>query len=224
LGRKDKGRAKQKKVMRHKEKAKPRSKRNAKLQFFPVESNLVSTDVSVYGRTLDEFNEKTVKIDLSRVLRGKSVELKLRLGVGKDKLIGKAESFKILNSYIRRIMRRGVDYVEDSFEAETRDKKVRVKPFLITRKKVSRQVRNVLREEAKKFLLGYLKTRDAEEIFKEMFSNKLQKQLALKCKKVYPLAFSELRVFEILGDLDELEEKEDSSSKKRVSKKDNKEE
>jgi ribosomal protein S3AE len=135
MAKKDKGRAKQKKVMRHKEKAKPRAKRNAKIQFFDVDTNgIVGTEVSVYGRGLEEFEGKTVKVDLSRVLRGKSVELKLRLNVEKDKLVGKPEQVKILNSYIRRAMRRGVDYIEDSFHAETRDKKVIVKPFLITRK------------------------------------------------------------------------------------------
>ena len=39
-------------------------------------------------------------------------------------------------------------------------------------------------------------------------ANKIQKQLALKLKKIYPLALCEIRVFEVVGDLDKKEEKE----------------
>jgi len=100
---------------------------------------------------------------------------------------------------MRKVVRKGTDYVEDSFEAECRDMNALVKPFLITRKKVSRAVRNALGEEAKSFLKGYVKVRTVKELFEEIITNKLQRQLSLKLKKIYPLALCEIRIFEIAG-------------------------
>ena len=103
-----------------------------------------------------------------------------------------------MTSYIRRAMRTSTDYAEDSFEVECRDCVARIKPLLITRRRVSRTVLKTLRENAKKFLIGHIKTREVQEVFSEIISNKLQKQLSLKLKKIYPLALCEIRMFEIL--------------------------
>ena len=95
-------------------------------------------------------------------------------------------------------MRKGTDYAEDSFEAECHDHTTIIKTLLITRRRVSRSVLKALREEARKFILSYVKTRKAEELFSEIMTNKLQKQLSLKLKKIYPLALCEIRVFKIV--------------------------
>ena len=75
---------------------------------------------------------------------------------------------------------------------------MKVKPFMLTRQKVSRAVRNALRETARKHLESRLKARNAQEIFSEIMSNRLQKELSLKLKKIYPLAFCVIRVLEIV--------------------------
>ncbi len=190
------------KVMKQKTKV----KKNVKKKFYDVEVPLISTKVSLYAASEEELDGRSVKIDLTRSLRGKSLELKFKIKFEEGKLKGTPISAKLVQGYIRRVVRRGTDYVEDSFEGNTRDKKVSVKPFLITRKRVSRTVRNILRENAKKFLEGHMKTRNADEIFEEILTNKLQKDMASKLKKIYPLAMCEIRVFEILGEL----EKKDS--------------
>jgi ribosomal protein S3AE len=95
------------------------------------------------------------------------------------------------------MMRKGTNYVEDSFSAECKDAVLRIKPFLITRKKVSRAVRKALREKAKETLMGYVKTKDIETLFDEIMKNQLQKFLSLKLKKIYPLSLCEIRFFSI---------------------------
>ena len=155
-----------------------KAKKNIKKDFFEVKAPLTATKILLYGSSAEELDGKVVKLDLTRSLRGKSLEIQFRVKADGEKLEGVPMQTVLIGSYIRRMMRRGVDYVEDSFEAECRDFVVRVKPFFITRRKVSRAVRNNLRETAKKFLLGHLKARDAEEIFGEIISNKLQRQLA----------------------------------------------
>ncbi len=187
-----------------------KAKKGIKKDFFEVKAPLTATKILLYGGSAEDFNGKVVKLDLTRSLRGKSLELKFRVKTEGDKLEGVPIQTLLVGSYIRRMMRRGVDYVEDSFETECRDYVIKVKPFFITRRKVSRSVRKNLRETAKKFLIGHLKARNSEEIFGEIISNKLQRQLALKLKKIYPLALCEIRIFEIVKEIEKKNKEEKS--------------
>jgi ribosomal protein S3AE len=154
--------------------------------------------MQLYAASIEELNGKVIRLDLTRNLRGKSLELKLKIKAENGELNGEPISLNLLGSYIRRMIRTGTDYVEDSFEIECREGKARIKPFMITRNKVPRSIRNSLRVEAKKFIEGYAKVRTIREIFGDIMSNKIQKELSLKLKKVYPLALCEIRVFEVI--------------------------
>ncbi len=175
-----------------------KSKKNIKKKFFDVEIPLTSAKASLYGAEPEEFNGRIINIDLTKSLRGKNVEYRLRVKNNGRELTGEPISLAVAGSYIRRSIRKGTDYVEDSFIAECRDGKVIVKPFLITRKRVSRAIRKSLRENTRKFLEGHLKARSTEEVMKDIMTNKIQKELSLKLKKVYPLAFCEIRHFEVV--------------------------
>lgn len=177
-----------------------KSGRGGKMKFYEVKAPLTAASIHLYGVSPEELEGRIVKIDMTKSLRGKGMELKLKVRAEGDELKGEPVSTEIVRSYIRKVMRRGVDYVEDSFEAECRDLMIRIKIFIITRRRVSRAVRKALGESARKYLEGYLKTRDAQDIFSEILSNKIQKQLALKLKKIYPLALCEIRVFKIVGE------------------------
>lgn len=195
-------------------KTKVKAKKGAKKSFYEISAPLVSQKIHLYAPSEESLHGRTVKIDLTKNLRGKSLEVRLRVKYEDGVLGAEADNVTLANSYIRRVIRKGTDYCEDSFETDCRDMKVRIKPFMITRKRVSRAVLNALRVESKDFLQTYLKTRNAQEIISDIMTNKLQKQLALKLKKIYPLALCEIRVFDIVGPLDP----------KKVSKEDAKEE
>lgn len=173
------------------------AKKGVKKSFFEVSAPLTSTKVLLYASDISELDGKTVKIDLTKSLKGKSLELKLRIRKEGNSLVSEPERIHLVSSYVRKVMRRGSDYVEDSFVVSCRDNSVRVKPFLITRRRVSRSVLKSLRVSAKGFIESYVKTRNAKELFSEIIANKLQKQLASHLKKIYPLALCEIRVFEI---------------------------
>ena len=119
------------------------------------------------------------------------------LEVKNEKAEGKISRLQVLGYYIRRMMRTSISYVEDSFSIESSDSILKIKPFLITRKKVTRAVRNALRIEAKKYLQEYAREKAAEDIFLDIIDNKLQKSLSLKLKKIYPLALCEIRDIKI---------------------------
>ncbi len=176
-----------------------KKKKGAKKKFFEVEIPLTATVAKLYGYTPEEFNGKFIKLDLTKNLRGKNVELRAKVIADKENLSSGLVSMQILQSFIRKVMRRGTDYVEDSFEASTKDNVLRIKPFLLTRNRVSRAIRNAIRMETRKFLTSYFTIRNTREIFTETMTNKLQKALSLKVKKIYPLAFCEIRMLEVLG-------------------------
>jgi ribosomal protein S3AE len=96
-------------------------------------------------------------------------------------------------------MRRGSDYVEDSFEVAGKEGNVLVKPFLLTRKKVSRSIRAALRAEARKLLGGWVKANGVDELFSDLIAGKVQKELNQGLRKIYPLAVAEVRWLEVLG-------------------------
>lgn len=173
-------------------------KKLEKRAFYDVRAPFISQKISLYGASPQALHGQVVTFDLTRSLRGKSLELKLRVHAKGDQLEAVPLRLSLAGSYVRRMMRKGSDYVEDSFNAESKDSQVLVKPFLITRHKVSRAIRKDLRDTARKYLEAHCKTRTVHELFGEIMSNKIQKELSIKLKKVYPLALCEIRFFGIL--------------------------
>lgn len=170
-------------------------------RFFDVEMPIINKETQLYGFDLEELNGRTISYDLTRFLRGKGVLLRLKVKVENNEATAKPIELLVLPSFIRRMMRKGTNYVEDSFSAECKDSKVTIKTFFITRKKVSRAVRKALREKAREELLNYIKSKSSEELFDEIIKNKTQKTLSLQLKKVYPLSFCEIRVFKVEKEL-----------------------
>ena len=164
-------------------------------RFIDVQIPILDSELRVLG-TLEDLNKKTIKLDLTRKLRGKGLTIKFRIFNYKNKLIAIPNRLELVKSYIRRIMRKRVDYVEDSFKTSRKDIRVTIKPFLITRKKVSRAVRKNLRNTTKEFLIEYLKEKTYNELCIELLDGTLSKTMLPKLKKIYPLSFCDIRVFE----------------------------
>jgi ribosomal protein S3AE len=144
-----------------------------------------------------ELNNRVIKLDVTRKLKGKGVDLVLKIIVENGKAIAVPKKLTLLPFFIKHMMHKGTSYVEDSIVTETKDSIVAIKPFLITRKKVSRAVSRTLRNSARNWIIDYLKTKTSAEVFDEILSNQLQRPLSLKLKKTYPLAICEIRIFEI---------------------------
>ena len=138
-----------------------------------------------------------IKYDLTRLFKGKSMILTLKTKVEGDEVTTIPKELRLMPFYLKRMVRRGTNYVEDSFSTPSKDSSVRIKPFLVTRRKVSRAVRKALRNEANKELINWAKDKDSEELFQEVLKNKIQKELSLKLKKIYPLALCEIRVLKV---------------------------
>lgn len=178
-----------------------------KKRFHDVEIPLIGKETQLRDFEKDSLNGKFIKYDLTRFLRGKNSVLNLKIVADKEKAVAYPRSLQLLPSFLRRMVRKGTNYVEDSFSTECKDADVRIKPFIITRRKVSRAVRKALRDKARGELVNYCKAKSVNEIFDDILQNNLQKYLSLKLKKIYPLSLCEIRVLKVEGEVAEKEEK-----------------
>ena len=168
-----------------------------KKKFFDVEIPSIGKTTQVRAYEIEELNGRHIKYDLTRILRGKGAELQLKIKVEGEETIITPVKISLMPYYMKRIVRKGTNYVEDSFSTNCKNAQIRIKPFLVTRRKVSRAVRKALRNECKKELIEYSKEKTSNQIFDDVIKNKLQKNLSLKLKKIYPLSACEIRVLKV---------------------------
>ena len=168
-----------------------------KKRFFDVEIPLIGKTTHLLAFDLEELEDRIVTYDLTRLLRGKSAILNTKVKIVNGEAIAEPTQMKLMSYYIKRLVRKGTNYVEDSFSTECKDAKIRLKPFLVTRRKVSRKVRKALREAVKEELINYAKDKTIAEIFDDLVKNRIQKPISLKLKKIYPLSVCEVRIIKI---------------------------
>jgi len=173
------------------------AKTKRKKRFFDVDMPIIRKETQLQAYELKDLNGRLIKYDLTRLLKGKSLLLQLKVKVEGDKATSVPRELKLLSYYLRRMMRKGTNYVEDSFSTDCKDAQIRIKPFLITRRKVSRAIRKALRKKAKEELIKDAKTKDSSRLFEEVLKNQLQKELSLKLKKIYPLSLCEIRTLKV---------------------------
>ena len=168
-----------------------------KKKFFNVEMPLIKKETQLQAYEVKELSGRFIKYDLTRILKGKSAMLTFKTKVEGEVVHTLPYEFRLLPYYLRRMVRRGTNYVEDSFSAEGKDSVVRIKPFLVTRRKVSRAVRKALRNRTKEELVSWAKGLSSEKMFDEVLKGKIQKELSLKLKKIYPLSLCEIRILKV---------------------------
>ena len=163
-----------------------------KKKFHAVQIPLLSKEIELLGHE-GSFEGRHIKLDLTSTLKGKGLEIKFLVKESKNEITTTPIEAHLLNSYIKRMLRKGTDYVEDSFFTQCADHRIRIKPLLITRKRVSVAVLNGLRKKAKEEITAYVKDKTFETLIQDVMSTTLQKQIMPKLKKIYPLGLAEIR-------------------------------
>ena len=166
-------------------------------KFQSVDIPLTRTKMELVADSPEDLKDKTIKLDLTRQLKGKGVEAIVKIKIEDNKAIAHPKKIRLMSYFIRRMIRKRISYVEDSFEVPSQESIILIKPFLITRKKVSRAVRKALRNRCKNWIEDYIAEKQDNEIFEEILSNRMQRPLSLSLKKTYPLSLCEIRVLEI---------------------------
>jgi len=137
------------------------------------------------------FNRK-IRLNLMQVsgdVRDQSSAVKFIVTGFKDNhLQTRLVGYNHIPSAIKRMVRRRMSRVDDSFNAETKDNAVvRIKPMVLTRGKVSKAVKYNLRKSIKNELIERIKKLTYEELFVQVLKNNLQNDLKKKFTKIYPL-------------------------------------
>lgn len=154
---------------------------------------ILDSKINVLAYDSSNLKNKIIQLDMSRKLMGKNLEAIFKVQVDGGEAIAIPIRLALFQFYLRRLIRKSASYVEDSFLVESKNKKLRVKTFMITRKRVPRSIRANLRKTCKEYLIEFCKDRDYEEFFKSILTNSIQKELSFKLKKIYPLAVCEIK-------------------------------
>ncbi len=168
-----------------------------KKTFFDVSIPLAGKETHLQAYELKDLDGKIVNYDMTRILRGKGMILQSKIKFENDEVKAIPRQIKLMPFFLKRMVRKGTNYVEDSFSVPCADGQLRIKPFLVTRRKVSRKVRKALREKAREEIIEYVKDKKSDIVFEDVVKNNLQKPLSLKLKKIYPLSLCEIKTLKV---------------------------
>ncbi len=166
-----------------------------KKKFSEIEVPLINEKVYILGEK-ENILKKTIKIDISKKLKGKSCEAVFSIREMDGKFVALPKRITVLKSYIIKLIRNKTSCIEDSFSTQSKDVILKVKPFLITRRKIPRSLRKELREKIKEILIENFKEMEFLEICENILNENIQKEIVTKIKKIYPPLAFEIREIE----------------------------
>lgn len=147
---------------------------------------------------LASFVGKTLKINLMYVtknVRNQNVRLAFKVsevnsGVASTEVV----SYEQIPYYLNRFVKTGSDLVNDSVVCTSRDgKKLRVKPFMITKKNTSGMVLSSVRAKARELIEKDVASKTAEEFIHSVTTGKIQIGFRNEIKKIFPLKAFEFK-------------------------------
>jgi small subunit ribosomal protein S3Ae len=144
---------------------------------------------------------RTVKVNLMQLtgdIKSQNIELRFEISEATEsKLSTRIIGYYYAPSSIRRFVRRRMTRIDDSLVIMTEDgKKVRIKPFLLTRNKVTRIVEYTLRATQRKELFNFVRKTPYDALFLAIIKYQIQKEIREKLNKIYPIKSFEIRILE----------------------------
>ncbi|MBS3095400.1 hypothetical protein J4231_01850 [Candidatus Woesearchaeota archaeon] len=112
-----------------------------------------------------------------------------------EKALTELTGYEMLLTHVKRMMRKGIEKIEDSFKLKSKDNvNMQIKPMLLTKNKTKHSVLTAIRKLTVDFISNELKNQTFEEFMSSVMSNKTQKQLRENIAKIYPLVACEFRI------------------------------
>ncbi|MFW5865479.1 MAG: hypothetical protein ACOCU6_00100 [Nanoarchaeota archaeon] len=147
----------------------------------------------------DLLKDRHITANMSTItgnMRKNSVNMQFKIIAVKD---GKAETrtmaYSMINSAIKRLVKRGRDKISDSFLAKTKDREVvRIKPLIISSTRGTKSVQSAIRLETRRVIREYAFTVPTETLFSDIFNGKIQKMVKEQCVKFTPLKNVDIRM------------------------------
>ncbi|MCD6461866.1 MAG: 30S ribosomal protein S3ae [Thermoplasmata archaeon] len=126
----------------------------------------------------------------------------------------------LTSDYVRRMVRRKRSKIDSVFKVTTKEGYVlRMKPMAVTDRRIQNSQKRMLRALMVEETTAFAKTHTLSEMLRAVVSADLQKRIARKGKKIYPLKKVEFRKIEVLRepsekDLERLREEAAEAAKK----------
>jgi ribosomal protein S3AE len=153
----------------------------------------VTEPESAVGRVV-RFNLK----DITNNLRDQHIYLLFKI-IKNDELtlITEVAGYYLTRAAMKRITRRGTRRVDDSFVVVTKDeKRVRIKPLMITIHNTVHSVTTALRGKLRSQLALDVSKLTFTELIQRLTSRQIQNELKKKLSKIYPLKSFEIKIAE----------------------------
>ena len=97
-----------------------------KKRFFNVDLPLIGKTTQLRAYEIKDLDKKKIKYDLTRIYKGKSMMLTFDTEVQEDFVEVKPKELRLMPYYLRRMARKGTNYVEDSFLVESKETMVQI--------------------------------------------------------------------------------------------------
>jgi len=140
---------------------------------------------------------KEVKVNMMFLAKTRNSNIRLTFKVSEVKEgsgITNLIAYKILPSYIKRIVRKRKSKLDISQIVKTKDDKTYTfKYIILTREKVSKGVLTSLGKNARELVISEIKKKSTNKLFDEVMSYSLQKDMKKKLCKITPLKVFEIR-------------------------------
>ena len=107
--------------------------------------------------------------------------------------------YDMVQSSVKRLVRRDINKIDMSFTCTTSDKKtIRIKPILITRSATSNSVVTKIRKNAQEYLVNHISKMSYDNFTNDLIGHKLQSGLKVILNKIHPLRICEIRSMHIV--------------------------
>jgi small subunit ribosomal protein S3Ae len=147
---------------------------------------------------------RVLKVNLMSLLddyKRQNVNIKFKVeSVNDDNAVCKTIGYELIKSQSRRFTRKGADKMDDSFIAVSKDGvKLKIKPVVVTRHRVSVGVIKALRAKSKEYVLNKVKELDSKDVFQSVIQMKVQREMKVILNKVCPMGPCEIRSLSLVN-------------------------
>jgi len=180
------------------------------LNFAPVSETMSSDPETVMGRIT-----KVSLQGITQDMRHKNILIRLQVNQARGyNLYTKYLGHQLTNDYIRLLTRRRHSKVDGIFELTTKDEvRVRIKPMVITDKRIQTSQQRAIRSLMLKALDEFIPTHSIGELFHEINTGDLNRNLAKDIRVLYPTKRVEIRKLDVISAPDLMEVPPDPDAK-----------
>ena len=164
----------------------------------PLGDSLVEDQTGMMGKVM-----LVNLMDLTKSIKQQNINLRLKVVETKDNLgLTEVIGYEMNSSSIKRMVRRDIEKLDDSFVLSTSDGKfIRIKPLVIARSAANSSVKKALRKETRNFLIREIGKMTFEAFIKDVVSNHLQTELSKRLNKIYPMRTATIRRFDVVDNI-----------------------